>query len=418
MQELIFWSIIAILCFSYGFDSLVSALNFRHSQQPNNALVKELYGIYKYRKWALYQRANYRLGGFSELVSFVGIMVLFCFQGFQLVDAYASAISSHYILNGLLFVGFLALLSGLISLPFSYIATFKIEQRFGFNTSSVGLFFTDTLRSTLLAMLLGGGLFILITWLYYLDPERFWVYAWVSVSGFSLFMASFYSVLIVPLFNKQTPLAAGELRNEIERFCQKVNFKLDNIYTIDGSKRSTKANAYFTGFWKKKRVVLYDTLIQDCSTEELVAILAHEIGHYKKKHIQQSILQSTLQTGGLFYLLSLVVASPVLSQALGIQEPKFHVGIVVFSFMYAPVSELLGIFSNWLSRKNEREADSYAATHYPAKHLISSLKKLASKNLSNLNPHPLHVFLNYSHPPIEERVHLLEQLKTKHENRN
>jgi STE24 endopeptidase len=239
----------------------------------------------------------------------------------------------------------------------------------------------------------------------------FWIYAWVLVAVFSIFMAMFYSNLIVPLFNKQTPLEEGELRTAIQQFAEKVGFKLDNIFVINGSKRSTKANAYFTGLGAKKRIVLYDTLIEEMETDEIVAVLAHEIGHYKKKHVTQGLFISLLQTGIVLFIFSLLIDNPYLSKALGVEEPNFHIGLVAFGILYSPVSFVLGIFMNQLSRKNEYQADAFAAENYKPEPLASALKKLSQKNLSNLTPHPLYVFFNYSHPPLFERLKHLQKFE-------
>ena len=237
----------------------------------------------------------------------------------------------------------------------------------------------------------------------------FWIYAWIAVALFSIFMTMFYSNLIVPLFNKQTVLKEGELRNAIQQFADKVGFRLNNIYVINGSKRSAKANAYFTGFGRKKRIVLYDTLIDEMEKDEIVAVLAHEIGHYKKKHVTQGLLISLLHTGVVFFLLSLFINSSSLSKALGVEEPNFHIGLVAFALLYSPVSFLLGIIMNRLSRKNEYQADAYAALHFKANALGAALKKLTRRNLSNLTPHPLYVFFNYSHPPLLQRLNHLKK---------
>jgi STE24 endopeptidase len=236
----------------------------------------------------------------------------------------------------------------------------------------------------------------------------FWIYAWILISAFTIFMAMFYSNLIVPLFNKQTPLEKGELRDAIKKFADKVGFKLDNIFVINGSKRSTKANAYFTGFGAKKRIVLYDTLINDMETDEIVAVLAHEIGHYKKKHVIQGLLISLVQTGIMLFIFSLLINNTNLSKALGVDVPNFHIGLVAFGILYSPVSFVLGIFMNLLSRKNEYQADEFAAVNFKPEALASALKKLSVKNLSNLTPHKTYVFFHYSHPTLLQRLEKIE----------
>jgi len=246
---------------------------------------------------------------------------------------------------------------------------------------------------------------------YQLTGNMFWIYAWIVVSAFSIFMAMFYSNLIVPLFNKQTPLEEGELRNAISDFSIKVGFKLDNIFVIDGSKRSTKANAYFTGLGAKKRIVLYDTLIDDLSTEELVAVLAHEIGHNKKKHVIQGLLIGLLQTGIVLFIFGLLVGNANLSKALGVEEANFHIGLIAFGVLYSPISFVTGIFGNMLSRKNEYQADRFAAENYKPEALAGALKMLSINNLSNLTPHKKYVFFHYSHPTLLQRLAFLKQFE-------
>jgi STE24 endopeptidase len=252
--------------------------------------------------------------------------------------------------------------------------------------------------------ILGGGILALITWFYELTTSNFWLYAWGLVSFFTIFMNLFYSKLIVPLFNKQTPLEDGDLKTAIENFAKKVGFKLDNIFVIDGSKRSTKANAYFSGFGSQKRVTLYDTLINDLETDEIVAVLAHEVGHYKKKHIIYNLLLSLLLTGFTLYILSLLVGNLTLSQALGVETASFHIGLIAFGVLYSPISEITSILMNTLSRKFEYEADDYAKYNFAAAPLISSLKKLSKNSLSNLTPTNLYVKIHYSHPTLLQRI--------------
>ena len=299
--------------------------------------------------------------------------------------------------------------SDLLSTPFDLWDTFKIEEKYGFNKTTPKTFLFDKLKGWLLMIIIGGGILLLITWLYNVTGRYFWLMAWGAITLFSLIMNMFYSNLIVPLFNKQTPLEEGALRNAIESFASKVGYDLKNIYVIDGSKRSSKANAYFTGLGPKKRIVLYDTLINDLTTEEIVAVLAHEIGHYKKKHSLSGMILGIIQTGIMLYLFSLFVAIPELSQALGGETASFHIGLIAFAILYTPLSMLLGIFTNLFSRKNEYQADAYAAEHYGAEPLISGLKKLSKNSLSNLTPHPLYVFFYYSHPPLLQRMRKMEE---------
>lgn len=411
MANTIFWIIISILSFSFLLDTILDFVNHRHSKKPLKKSVQGIYNQEKYNKWRKYENAKFGFSHFSSLISFIATILMFALGGFSIVDNWSVQFSTHPVINALLFFTIIGFGSSLLSLPFSIYGTFVIEQKFGFNKMTPKLFVIDTIKSTLIPAILMGGILWAIMELYHFFGEFFWIYAWITLTAFSLFMAEFYSVLIVPLFNKQQTLEKGELRDMIEEFSKKVNFRLNNIFIIDGSKRSTKSNAYFTGLGSKKRIVLYDTLLKHCTNEEIVAILAHEIGHYKKRHIIKSMFISVLNTGVVLYLFSLMVGGAEFSQAVGVSDAKFHIGLLVFGILYSPISELLGIFMNVFSRKNEWEADSFAAQHGQGNQLISGLKKLASKNLSNLNPHPLYVFINYSHPPIGERIEYITKQK-------
>ncbi len=404
MHEILFWIIIAILILDFLFENYLEYLN---TKRMGAKLPGELAGIYneeKYARQQAYQRENHRFGMVSGTFSFLVVLAMFVFYGFAFVDGIAWNITSYAILAALLFFGIIMFASDIISTPFSVYETFVIEEKYGFNKTTPKTFVLDQIKGWLIGALIGGGLLALIIFIYQKTQNMFWIYAWGAVAVFSIFMAMFYSNLIVPLFNKQTPLEEGELRNAIQEFAGKVGFKLDNIYVINGSKRSTKANAYFTGLGAKKRIVLYDTLIEEMETDEIVAVLAHEIGHYKKKHVIHGLFISLLQTGIVLFIFSLLIDNPYLSKALGVEQPNFHIGLVAFGILYSPVSFVLGIFMNQLSRKNEYQADAFAAQNFKPEALASALKKLSQKNLSNLTPHPLYVFFNYSHPPLLERL--------------
>ena len=308
---------------------------------------------------------------------------------------------------GLLFFGIIMIGSDIISTPLSFYQNFVIEEKYGFNKSTKKLFFTDKLKGWFLTIMIGGGILALIVWFYQQTGNYFWIYTWIFIGVFSIFMTLFYSSLIVPLFNKQTPLEKGELKSAIENFAKKVGFNLDKIFVIDGSKRSTKANAYFSGFGSKKRIVLYDTLINDLETDEIVAVLAHEVGHYQRKHVFINMILSLLLTGVTLYILSLFINNPVLSKALSVNQPSFHIGLIAFGVLYNPISEITGILMNYLSRKFEYQADNYAKEKFNAKALISSLKKLSKNSLSNLTPHKANVFVHYSHPTLLQRINNL-----------
>jgi STE24 endopeptidase len=294
--------------------------------------------------------------------------------------------------------------SDIISTPFSYYHTFVIEEKFGFNKTTRKLFFIDKIKGLLMSVVLGGGVLALIIWFYQLTGKNFWLYAWGAVAVFTIFMNMFYTKLIVPLFNKQTPLEDGELKSQIENYASKVGFNLNKIFVIDGSKRSTKANAYFSGFGSQKQVTLYDTLINDLDPEEIVAVLAHEVGHYKRKHIIFNLASSILLTGVTLFILSLFINIPELSLGIGVSTPSFHAGLIAFAILYSPISEITGLIMNYFSRKFEYQADDYAKMTFSGKPLISSLKKLTKNSLSNLTPHKAYVFVHYSHPTLLQRI--------------
>jgi len=408
MHEILFWVIIAIIAIDFLFEKYLDYLN---TTTMSDKLPEEVKGIYdekKYKKQQAYQRENNRFGMIAGTFSFAITLAMFLFYGFALVNGWAWDFTSNVILAAFIFFGILMFSSDILQTPFSVYDTFVIEEKYGFNKTTVKTFILDKVKGWLIGALIGGGLLALIIFIYQKTQNMFWIYAWLVVTTFTVFMAMFYSNLIVPLFNKQTPLEEGELRNAIQQFSEKVGFKLDNIFVINGSKRSTKANAYFTGLGSRKRIVLYDTLINDLETEELVAVLAHEIGHYKKKHVIQGLFISIIQTGVVLFIFSLLIDSPVLSKALGVEEPNFHIGLVAFGILYSPVSFVLGIFMNMLSRKNEYQADEFAAVHYKPAPLASALKKLSVTNLSNLTPHKTYVFFNYSHPTLLQRLAFLK----------
>jgi Zn-dependent protease with chaperone function len=408
MYNIVFYIIIAIIVFDYILERWLEHLN---AKNRTASLPEELKGIYdeeKYKKSIDYDRVSSNFGFITSTLNFVLILAMLLFGGFSVVDSMAGHYTADPIFKALIFFAILGLASDVIHIPFGIYDTFVIEEKFGFNKTTVKLFILDKIKGWVLSVIIGGVLAYVILWFYYKTTTMFWIYAWALTSGFMVFMAMFYSNLIVPLFNKQEPLEDGELKEAISQFAAKVGFKLDNIYRIDGSKRSTKANAYFTGLGTKKRIVLYDTLIKELSTNEIVAVLAHEIGHYKRKHTLQGIVLSVAQMGLTFYLISLFLSLPALSQALGVNQPSFHIGIIAFGILYSPFSLIIGLLMNVLSRKNEFEADAFTREFFEAEHLINALKKLSVNNLSNLTPHPTYVFFHYSHPTLLQRIKALK----------
>ena len=410
MYNYFFIIIVTIVIIDFLFERYLSYLNKKHASAE---LPDEVAGIYNKEEYARQQNyfvANLKFSTISHSFSFIVILLFLFLFGFACVDEMARNVFEHEIPVTLLFFAIIGLGSSIMGLPFDWYDTFVLEEKFGFNKTTRKTFWLDFVKGLFLSALIGIPLLSLIIWIYMKTGDWFWILAWGVVSLFSVVMSMFYSEWIVPLFNKQTPLEEGELRNAIESFADKAGFKLNNIYLIDGSKRSTKANAYFAGLGKKKRIVLYDTLIQELSTEEIVAVLAHEIGHYKKKHTLQTLIISLLTSGIMFFLLSLFLGNKDLASALGSNIPSFRLSLIGFGLLYAPVSMITGIFMSIISRKNEYQADAYTASFGLGKALGEGLKKISVKSLSNLTPHPLYVFFNYSHPTLLQRLKRLEQI--------
>jgi STE24 endopeptidase len=408
MHNIIFFLILIIPIAGFITERYLDYLN---STMWSDNLPDRLEGICdreEYRRTQLYQRDNDRLSFWSSSLNLAVILIVIIAGGFAFIDNISRSISGNIIIVSLIFFGIIGLTSDVINIPFSIYDTFVIEKKYGFNTMTVRTFITDHIKSWFIAALIGAPVLGLIVWLYYITGEHFWLYAWGVITLFSVFINLFYSELIVPLFNKQTPLPDSPLRTEIESFARKTGFQLKNIYVIDGSKRSTKANAYFSGFGPKKRIVLYDTLQDELTDEEIVAVLAHEIGHYKKKHVLFALISSVILTGLMLFLFSLVVNNPSLSQAMGAKQSSFHLGLIVFGILYSPLSLIIGLFSNYISRRNEFAADRFVKENFRPAILGNALKKLSIKNLSNMMPHPAYVFFHYSHPPLLSRLEKLE----------
>ena len=405
----LFYIIIAIIIINFIKDKILDAINAKHYNDPIPEELNDVYDEAAYKKSQAYKTVNYKFGIWTSLFSLVLTLGFLLLDGFEYVDNIARSYSDNPILIALIFFGIIIIASDIITTPFGYYKTFVIEEKFGFNKTTKQTFILDKLKSLLMMVILGGGIIALIIWFYQLIGNQFWLYAWGIVTVFTVFMNMFYSKLIVPLFNKQSPLEDGDLRNKIYNYAASVGFNLEKIFVIDGSKRSTKANAYFSGFGSEKRVTLYDTLVNDLEDEEIVAVLAHEVGHYKKKHIIFNLVTSILLTGLTLYILSIFISNPLLSHAIGVKIPSFHVGLIGFGLLYSPISELTGLLMNYVSRVFEFQADDYAKTTYKPEPLISSLKKLSKNNLSNLTPHKAYVFMHYSHPTLLERIKNLKR---------
>lgn len=408
MENTIFWIIIGIILFDFIFEKTLDYLNFTRLAEIIPDELKGIYDDEAYKKSQRYEKVSLGFSLITSSFSLLLILLMLFTGGFGLLDEWVRSMSGNIYIQTLLFFGVLALAFDLISLPFQIYATFVIEERFGFNKTTPTTFIIDKLKSWLLSIIIGGGILLFILWAWLATGNWFWVIVMGGLSFFMIFMAMFYAQLIVPLFNKQTPLEEGELKTAIFEFATRTGFKLNNVFVIDGSKRSTKANAYFSGLGPKKRIVLYDTLINDLETDEIVGVLAHEIGHYKRKHIIKGLAMSLFQSALMIWLLSIAIDVPALSQALGASEASFYMGIVAFGLLFSPISFFTGIISNVISRKYEYQADAFAKTNYSGNSLINALIKLSVKNLSNLTPHPAYVFFHYSHPPILQRKEALE----------
>ena len=409
-SETIFFIIVVFLCLDFVLERVLESLNSKHMSPVLPDSLKGIYDEKEYSRFQSYKRENGRLDSWSSGVGFVVMIVFLVAGGFGWYNSWVVSLTDSVVWQTILFVVGLSVVSSVLDIPFDYYATFRIEEKYGFNKTTRRVYWLDTVKELFLSLVLGGVLLALVVWFYTWAGTYFWLYAWGAVTLFSVFMAMFYSQLIVPLFNKQTPLQEGALRDKIQAFAGKVGFKLDNIYVIDGSKRSTKANAYFTGLGPKKRVVLYDTLIDELTEEEIVAVLAHEVGHYKKRHTLRSMVVSVIQMGVLFWLFSLCVNNAALSEALGGDRAYFQLGLIAFAILYSPVNLILGVGMNVWSRSNEYEADAFAARYYEGGYLVSGLKKISVKSLSNLTPHPLYEYIYYSHPSLLKRIDAIKRI--------
>jgi STE24 endopeptidase len=404
MPQLILYIIIAFIVFEFVLSKVLSSLNLKTWDNPLPAEVKYLYDPKKYTEARNYAVANYRVGLLSSTLSLVITIAFLLFKGFAWLDTIARGVSSSPIIEALVFFGIIGAATSIMSLPFDIYQTFVVEEKFGFNKVTPGLFVVDKLKELLMGVIIGGAIIALLTFLYGWLGNMFWLAGWIVVASISIFVAAFYTSVILPIFNKLTPLENGELRASIEKYAGKVSFPLTNIFILDGSKRSTKANAFFSGLGGKKNIVLYDNLVNDMNTDEITAVLAHEVGHYKKKHVLQSIIISIAQMGIMFFLFGWLARNPIMAEVLGAKQNNFYLSLITFSLLYAPVSMITGLLMNLFSRKNEYEADAYARETYSAQPLISALKKLSVNHLSNLQPHPAFVFFNYSHPTLLQRM--------------
>ena len=396
----------------YLINNVSDWLNLRHLRPSPPKELADLYDSERYAKSQMYLRDNTRFNQVHSSTSLAVILALILFGIFDTIDQWARAPGYGPILTGIIFICILVLGSLLLDLPFSAYNTFVIEERYGFNRTTPKIFVLDFVKSLILSVLIGAPILAAILWFFGVAGDMAWIYCWAALTIIQIFLLFIAPVLIMPLFNKFEPMPEGELRDAIEKYAAEQDFKLKGVYTMDGSKRSSKSNAFFTGFGRFRRIVLFDTLIDNHTTEELVSILAHEMGHYKKKHILMAILRSIATLGVTFYLLSLFMKNPNLFEAFGMtKEPTIYASLVFFGFLYIPVQYLLSLVENYISRRQEYQSDRYAVVTYgnpPA--FIAALKKLSADNLSNLTPHPVKVFLEYSHPPVLARIDAIRKI--------
>ena len=400
----ILYIILGISIVSYLFDQFLDYLNLKAQRKDIPSEIADFYDKGKYQKSLDYQADQQRFSFISSAFSFVLSLLMLVLGGFGWLDSLVRPLIENEIILALAFFGVIMIVSDVIGIPFQWYSTFVIEEKYGFNKTTVKTFILDKLKGYALGAIIGGALLSVLLYLIQTIGPNFWIWFGLIAASFILLVNMFYTSLFLPLFNKLTPLGDGDLKKSIEAFAKKVNFPLDNIFVMDGSKRSAKANAFFSGIGKKKKIVLYDTLIINHTTEELVAVLAHEVGHFKKKHIIWSYLISIVQVFFVLFILSLMIFNENLSLALGGSIQAIHLNLIAFGILFSPISGITGLLMSLLSRKNEFEADAYAREKFNGTALGNALKKLSVDSLNNLYPHPAYVFFHYSHPPLLERL--------------
>jgi STE24 endopeptidase len=407
--------ILSTILIEFILNLIADLLNLDHLSGKLPDEFKDIYDAETYQKSQTYTRVNTRFGFLTSSFG-LGVILIFWFAGgFNTLDSIIRNFGLHPIWTGLIYIGFLIFSRFLISLPFSIYATFVIEERFGFNKTTPVTFVKDIIKGLLLSILIGGPLLGGVLAFFQYAGSLAWLYCWSVTTCITLFLQYIAPTWIMPLFNKFTPLEDGDLKESILSYAQSVKYPLSGIFVMDGSKRSTKSNAFFTGFGKNKRIALFDTLIEKHTIPEMVAVLAHEIGHYKKKHILRGMIISILHMGIMFYLLSLFISHQGLFEAFYMNQTSIYAGMLFFGLLYSPIELILSILMNIFSRRNERQADHFAVeTTQNPKAMIDALKKLSLHNLSNLRPHPFFIFLNYSHPPVLQRINNLRKMKLKH----
>jgi len=413
-MNIFFIIVLVALLVDYVMHLIGNLLNLKALKYNLPASLEGLYSPDDYHKSQEYLRVNTVLELVQDTFVLIVIISFWFLHGFNYLDGIIETWGFTSIVSGIFYIGIVLLIYQLIILPFSVYRTFVIEERFGFNKTTPRLFVVDYLKSLGITLVLGVPLLTGILVLFEYAGIYAWLYCWATVAAISVIMQFVTPVLIMPLFNKFTPMPPGELKDAILRYAASVSFPIKDVMIMDASKRSRKSNAFFTGFGRNRRIALFDTLIEKHTTAELVAILAHEIGHYKKKHIPQALVISILHMGLLFFLLSIFLNSTGLYQAFYMQEYPLYAGLIFFGLLYTPVEMVISLVLQIISRKHEYEADRFAAeTIAEPEVLITALKKLSTGNLANLTPHPFYVFLNYSHPPLLQRIQVIADIKSR-----
>ena len=404
--EILLTIMLALVLANFLLDTTLDYLNDRSARFTAEPRIPEFYDETEYQRSTAYSHEKYRFGLFDSSINLVITVLALIFGWFAILDNFVRDYFNNDLIISLGFIALLGFISSTINLPFGLYFTFKLEAKYGFNKTTIKTFITDRIKGTLLSIAIGGPLLAAVIFIYQQIPQWFWLIGWALVSAFSLLSFMFGTKLFLPLFNKLQPVPDGELRDEIEKYCKSQGYAMSKLYVMDGSRRSTKANAFFSGMGKTKTIVLFDTLIEKLTTPQITAVLAHEIGHYKRKHTLAMFLLSNLQTFALFALLGWLLGNPILSEALGASVPSFHIGILAFFLLFSPISLILGIIDNALSRRNEFEADKFALDTYPnsSEYLRDALKKISTDSLANLTPHPWYVKVHYTHPPILQRL--------------
>jgi len=399
---------IALIILNFIFTNLLEYLNDKNWKDEIPNELKGYYDKKKYLEARDYKKSRGKVSLISSIIS-TTLTIFFLSSGaYGFVSDYVREFNSSSFIHSAIFFLIFYFINLIITIPINYYSIFIIEEKFGFNKTTLRTFFMDVIKGSLMSLFIGGLLLAAAIFLYDYFTEDFWIWLWLGLSLFVVFMSMFYTTLIVPVFNKLSPLENGTLKDKIENYSKEIGYSLKNIFIIDGSRRSTKANAYFSGLGPKKTIALFDTLVENHTDEELVAVLAHEVGHYKKNHIKQGMVFSIMQIGFMCYLFELCVKLPDISTALGAEVGAFHLGLIGFSLLFSPIGLILGILGNIISRKNEFEADNYAKKTYDGESLKLALKKLSVNSLTNLYPHPFYVFIHYSHPPLLQRLKALD----------